>query len=700
MRGLSAPAWRARRPGRPNWARSRRAGADQGCRASAFSTWVLERFPGYGRACLVAALVLTPLAVHRGVPELFSTGKVAVLWVTSLAAVAFWIGWSAERRAWLPSNRAAYAAAAVVAASALATVFSLSPPLSLLGISTRYSGLIPTVLFAATMVAVVGLFWERPAGLRSVVWAVAAASVVVAISVLLQQAGVDRVLWAGPVPGTRFDYPFGTVGHSNFAGAHLGLAPPCLGYLIATTRRRWARSALGVALAVDLLALWYTHSRGGMLAALVGAGAMWLTGKDRLGRGAKFVLGLGAAAAIAVAVAVVWHPGTEAPAARLAGSDTLRTKTLLYRLDYWRAATSIFLDNPVVGTGPDTYYATYPRHRPDQAGPGIVPSEDFQTHNIFLERAAETGALGAGSYLVLVGLALSYGYGGRRRVTGEARRLLACFVGLLAAYLTQGLFSMDLPDLALIGWVALGSIFAIADRAALAARPSNSPALPASAVTGSPAAGHVRRRPRWPVHVALAAGLVSLVVVGLRPLEAGVKAKSGQLHQAARLNPLHAGYRTQLANQAALAGGAPDPADKERLFRSAQDQYLDALRLQPADIGIMVSLANVHTSWAELDPGHFHQAEVWWQQAIHHDPTNQSLRHSYETELPAAKRHTVQRLETDTRVNPGDTASWVNLAKAHLAVNQPAQAEAALAEALRRDPANQAATRLLAALVP
>src|SRR5205814_1004546 len=136
-----------------------------------------------------------------------------------------------------------------------------------------------------------------------------------------------------------------------------------------------------------------------------------------------------------------------------------------------------------------------------------------------------------------VGPAAGRGRGGRRRAArdrgprasgyedGPGPLLLLCFMTTLVAYLANQFFSIDVPPLAVMGWVALAGIAVLADPGGVAAREAIAAARSSQGpkgvrkkkkVPGAKSAapyggtrvlrhGHTR----WPVHIL--AGVVALV---------------------------------------------------------------------------------------------------------------------------------------------------------------------------------------------
>lgn len=698
-------------------------------------TWILQRFHWYARTLLRAGLLLSPVIFYRGTVDVFNLVKITTLWVLGLGALALWIASAVERRVFVPRMRLAVPALVFLAGAALATVFSQNPALSLVGLYHRYGGLIPFALYAAVALTLVGLYWERPGDLREIANTATAASVVMAAYVLIQAAGQDWIQWKDAA-GRPPEFPVGTMGNSNFAGGYLGIVAPFFLYSALTVRREIWRNVALVALGFDLLALWFTQTRGGMIAAGAGLLTVALMSRDRLPAWGRAALMAVPVLAVLVAVLVVWHPGSERPPGPLSRIETFRTGTLVIRSYYWGTAWRIFLDHPLLGTGLDTYFANYPRYRSpaDGAELGLVITD--KPHNIYLEYAANAGIVGVGSYLALVGMGVWFGYRRRRSVDGPELLLVSSFVGVLAGYLAQGVFSIDVPPLAAMGWVGLAGVAVLADPGCVAARErleaarARRPGRPGKRDRGTSRpprdapAFQMGGPARWRVHAGVGLVTALLLGAGLRPFRADAKASAAQRDElarspfekvaaaygdAVRLHPLEPAYRTSIAASAeGRASATNDPAEKRRLLERALSHHGEALRLQPRNVFYLMNVARVHTVLArELEPERFAEADRWWSRAVAQDPTDWEIHHRYAQMLdawataakdPAIRRRAADRLETVTRIRPGLASAWVDLGKVYRALGEDGRARAALEQALAIEPANGEARAALASL--
>jgi hypothetical protein len=329
-----------------------------------------------------------------------------------------------------------------------------------------------------------------------------------------------------------------------------------------------------------------------MLAALVGVAAAWLLRPDLLPRRLGQVVVLGAAAALVGTVLTVASGSTSwaGPAADL---HLLRSVTLEQRAELWRGALGVIADEPVLGSGPDTMLDAFPPHRSQEAA-RIAELNVDAAHNVFLHRAAGAGLPALAAYLVVVVAALRRVWS--RRATGDPLAL-AAFGGGLAAYLAQGLVSIDVVPLAFIGWVLVGAV---------------------GGVTSPPPPRQVTVTPVPAVAVAVV-GTAALAVLALlsQPLVADMGFRDAielgnregdplevatQLDDVIAVNPLEPTYRTRYAQQLEVAAAAAPVEAARGLLDEALLAHARALDLAPGRIDALAGGATA-TSRAAVAHG-------------------------------------------------------------------------------------------------
>lgn len=137
------------------------------------------------------------------------------------------------------------------------------------------------------------------------------------------------------------------------------------------------------------------------------------------------------------------------------------TKFLLKRFSgtgrsvFWQEALDIFLSSPVVGTGLNTYMAVVPKFK---IAWGQYP------HNCYLQMAAETGILGLGGFLWVMGALSTLVWKSLKTMVSSfhVALVVGLFAGILAFWvhgaLDTNFYSLSLGNLM---WIVMGWIVAI-----------------------------------------------------------------------------------------------------------------------------------------------------------------------------------------------------------------------------------------------
>lgn len=695
-------------------------------------TWILHRFQVYGRVCLISVAFLSPLIVYRPSLDPFGLVKLTAMWVLGAASLAVWITWSAERGVWLPPLRMAIPLTVFVSVCVLATVLSRSPALSLIGLETRFGGLVPRLVYVAIMLMIVSFYWEAPGDVKEIARGLAASSIVMSGYVLIQAAGLDWMGWISP-EGEQPTDPVGTMGNSNFAGGFLGISAPSVLYLALAARRNLWKALFFTLTGMELFALWLTQSRGGLVAAMAGLLAIAFFYREYLPRWLKAAAILGLSLVVIVGVLVIWHPGSDRPPAPLSEISVLRTDTFQYRMRFWASAWAMFRDHPVLGTGLETYVTSYPRYRLPIDGVRFGFIAPDKPHNIYLEYATNAGILGVGSYLAVLGLALWYAVRRSRKLEASQRLLLAAFAGVLVGYMAQGFFSIDVPTLAVMGWVGLGGITTLMDPALMRAREAREAALEPPRFKKRAKKEELSINPAfvlrdgstlWLVHLAVGLILIVLLAAGVRPLIASVKVRTAQtlaetpeappevvtsyFRDVVSLNPTEASYHAYwgaaFERRALLAEGV---AQRRNFLEQALVRHKQALKIRPDTVQYMINIARVFEIWGALvDSPKYMEAERWWKRSISTDPTNWEIYRDYaeflegweqriDGENPELQRRRADLLEKATRMRPDRAGLWIDLGQAYIALHERERAKAALTQALKGDPGNQEVKDLL-----
>lgn len=246
------------------------------------------------------------------------------------------------------------------------------------------------------------------------------------------KGGIFTLLTGG---GYHVFGPLGTfIGGNNELGLALIMTVPLMRYLQLQSKQAWLRLGLGAAMALTVVAILGTQSRG----ALVGIVAMSLMLIWKSRRRFVFLLLILAMAPVAYNfMPESWHE-------RMSSIKTYeQDRSAMGRINAWSFAFNLAQDRPFVGGG----YESFTRDLFRQYAPD--PSMVHDAHSIYFEVLGEHGFVGLGLYLLLLWFAW--------RTCGQVSKSLQGH--------TEGLWMMDLArmvQVSIVGYAASGTFLGLA----------------------------------------------------------------------------------------------------------------------------------------------------------------------------------------------------------------------------------------------
>jgi len=290
---------------------------------------------------------------------------------------------------------------------------------------------------------------------------------------VVQYLGAD-IRWGGmgyadEVKTGKF-YVLSLMGHPNYVTAFIGPALLLCPGLIAASASRWGRTALGIAAGVIALCIFVAGVRSAWLGTLLvgGALAVLVAFERRPVRISRTVLATAFATVCILSLFVVPNPLVPR---RYGFVHRLKAaRPVESRLYFYMAARRMIADHPVLGVGYNNYgvefwdYADALQKVPRNRVYGYI-LEDMggvradQTHNEYLQIAAETGLLGLATFFLF--LVIFLGRLAKDYLHSQIwhdRLLLAGMAGGVAFLLVDCLFSfpLRLPCSSLAFWLVLG----------------------------------------------------------------------------------------------------------------------------------------------------------------------------------------------------------------------------------------------------
>ncbi len=366
-------------------------------RSSARRLAELRRAPG--KACIAAgvfiSLAITPAIFDPQLYDDFTLPKQASL----LLATASILAGLALEGSFLPRQPAIrWLLVAWTVLLMLSFAAGVDRRGSLLGYYQYRQGLLTQVAYIALFLGALNL--ARSGNVRWIAWAGAAGIIPAFAYTSLQSLDADPFEWWVDTSVQAF----GTIGNANELAAYAVLALAFCG-VTAASKGRWLATTFPLSAAVCFIVL-QSESRSGLIAlalvALVYPAASVALG---ISRSAWARNGLVAAGGLAFGVVLSFGAGGVAGTASrvntgLGGSDN----DGITRVALWEGTVPVIAAAPFLGSGPDSLFLQFPKHRPDDLG-GAFHEYDLvaqSSHNLLLDVAANQGLLAFGTLLALL----------------------------------------------------------------------------------------------------------------------------------------------------------------------------------------------------------------------------------------------------------------------------------------------------------
>ena len=559
-----------------------------------------------------AAVLVLPSAV-----ESFMLPKATLLVAGAIVVVALWASramWT--RRLYLPVSLSLLAAVVLAVGLLTATVTSPRVWTSLVGFYARYTGLVPYLGYLVIFLAVASLAdvpFVRSLG-RVAVGTMAA---VVSYG-FLQAAGVEPLGFEDIGLGTTYSF-FGNV---NFSAAWVGIVSA---FVLMTSldpeeSRLWRWSAAAL-LPLALVYVLLTQTVQGVVVLVVSTGAVLAvaaSGEGSALRGVTRAHPVPVASVVAVAVVALAATAFLSRSFLAAQLDA----SLVERPEFWAAAVDMFQDHPVFGTGLDTYAHNFLAYRPASHALANSVATTDAPHSVPLGMLSNGGLVLGLAYLafvVVIGVALVRA---ALHLTGPERLALAGAGGAWLGYQAQSLISFDVPPVAMLHFLAAGTVVALAGAARWRS----------VRVPGTPVAARVNRRGVATGDVLVpTSARVGLAVIGVlavavlwfvaMPLRADLVAasaspltKTGQYELAAQrfataadLNPSAASYAFLEAQSLAALGRGDE----------AVAAAVEAARRDPGTVQYPLFAGRTLQALGDVAG-----AQRWYLEAVARDPRN------------------------------------------------------------------------------
>ncbi len=321
----------------------------------------------------------------------------------------------------------------------LATVFSIDPLASVIGLRKRYFGLSTYVALYAVFLAIAAGSWSRQ-------------SISTLIKVIVFSAAAVSLIGIGQVFGITFPKDltqnfgtaaYSTLGNPNFLGIYLAIALPlslALFYENDVKNKYYRPVVLSITI-ILLIGIILTKSSGsvfGAIVALISFYVVFYRPWEKLGRAKSTIAIIAALLIIATSVFVF---------------VSIDSSSMLSRIRSWSGIGKMISSRPVLGFGPDAIARELPKH---QTTDKIYSQEIYHdAHNVLLTVAATSGLAGLAAFMAMLFFALKNLWMARRNESFSIY-LAAGLIAAIAGYLSAEMINPDNIVPATLLWVILG----------------------------------------------------------------------------------------------------------------------------------------------------------------------------------------------------------------------------------------------------
>ena len=402
------------------------------------------------RRGILAAAAITPfltLYISKNLFFPYITGKAFLFRILVELMLVVWAGllvlnWKKYR----PQFSAMMAAMiAILVVVGLADLLGVNPFLSFWSRMERMDGYINLLHLAAYFFVLANVLrarWEW----NTLFAAFTVTAMGQVIYALMQKAGKIPSI----IGGFRVE---GTFGNPTYLAAFLLLAFGFSLILMIRARRGWQRWTLAGGMALILITIYLTATRGVMVGLAVAAVLfalvfLWMSRRERgegIRRGKKIAamllilaVGLPALLYLGRGTAIIQQNET---LNRLA-SISLADRTTQARFLVWQLAWRGVEERPILGWGQENFVDVFSKYY----DPALYNQEQWfdRAHNFIFDWLTAAGFLGLAAYMFLVGaMAMAFYRYGKRAEDWRGKTEGLVLLSLLAAYLIQNLFVFD-----------------------------------------------------------------------------------------------------------------------------------------------------------------------------------------------------------------------------------------------------------------
>ncbi|HPD18250.1 MAG TPA: O-antigen ligase family protein [Candidatus Goldiibacteriota bacterium] len=413
---------------------------------------------------LMAIVFIVPVIFFTRTNDVFEINKMFVFRFFTFYSIGLWLLiFLIEKKIIVRKTVLDFPVIGFLLASILATIITKNRTVSIYGVYEDFEGII-TIINYVLFFYLATNFIKTKKDVFKYVYVILGATFIISLYGLAQNLGWDFVKWNPETYSPeRF---FSTLGNPNFLAAYLVETIPIIFILFFITDKTPGKLFILIVLILSIVILFLTKSRAGFLSFLVTVFFILIytfldarKKENELFSKNKIWFMFFALTIILTLFLPIVREAFQTLWERSRNLFSFKGIILTPRIYIWKSALMMFKDNPILGTGVDTFQVIFPYYRLPIYWQLEWNGTPEKTHNVFLQILSTEGIIGFGFYLLLFVTFLKKSFNlifGEKDIT--RRYLIFGFFMAVIAFYVQGLFNYTVVAYGSFFWFSLSII--------------------------------------------------------------------------------------------------------------------------------------------------------------------------------------------------------------------------------------------------
>jgi O-antigen ligase len=303
-------------------------------------------------------------------------------------------------------------------------------------------------------------YFRTEANRNKVIMAAVFSAFIAGLYGIFQKAGIDYFSWKEAASATG--RVFSTLGQPNFFASFLVLTIPLNLWLIGNYKKKIVRLIFSITLAVQLLSIYWTFSRGGWIGLLASGlvGVFYVLNLKIKKTKKQFIIFL--ALSVIVAGGVIFQFSKDRYFSnRIRTIFNAEQGSTALRLDFWKSGLKAFAKKPFFGYGLESQGNIYPDYytKGYVLKGGVINGNPDRAHNLVLDTLLTGSLLGLLFYGLLIFFFFRLAF--QNLKTNPKDFLSLALIAGMAGYLATLMFSFPVLATELYFWVYLALVASI-----------------------------------------------------------------------------------------------------------------------------------------------------------------------------------------------------------------------------------------------